>query len=92
MMLCTVPDKLVNQRRTFLFLKTLIEKQQAKEQGNEELVQSSNQEALADANDTEVEIVGKKYSLSSLPIELVIELDLEELRSLDQKVKKFDFK
>ena len=80
----SVPDKLINDRRSHLFLKSLVTVGTKVEgQGNQE--KQGNQ----DVGDS-VTVEGSEYNLSSLPMSLLMELSLEDLRSLDWQVATWD--
>jgi hypothetical protein len=86
----SVPDKLINDRRSHLFLKSLV-KVGTKEEGQGNQGNQGNQETqeTQDVGDS-VTVEGSEYNLSSLPMSLLMELSLEDLRSLDSQVASWD--
>ena len=76
----SVPDKFIHNRRSELFLKTLVTKTEDKK---EEV--GSSQESL-------IKIGGEDYSLDQLPMSSLLDLSLDDLRDLDRKVGLFDCK
>ena len=74
----SVPDKLVNDRRSHLFLKSLIK------EGTKDDHEEEEQE---DPEESDVAIVqGEEHQLASLPMGVLMDLGLEELRELDGRV------
>ena len=83
----SVPDKLINDRRSHLFLKSLVTVGPKEEgQGNQE---NQEKQGTQDVGDS-VTVEGSEYNLSSLPMFLLMELSLEDLRSLDCQVASWD--
>ena len=80
----SVPDKLVNDRRSHLFLKSLVSVG-TKEEGQGDQEKQGNQDVV-----DSVTVEGSEYQLSSLPMSLLMELSLEDLRSLDSQVGRWD--
>ena len=76
----SVPDKFIHNRRSELFLKTLVTKTEDKKEEVE-----SSQESL-------IKIGGEDYSLDQLPMSSLLDLSLDDLRDLDRKVGLFDCK
>ena len=77
----SVPDKLVQERRSHLFLKSLV-KEGLQEEVKEEKHGNDNEAVtLTDV----VTVQGKEYKSEELPMDILMDLTLEELRELDIK-------
>ena len=74
----SVPDKLVQERRSHLFLKSLVK------EGLQEEAKEEKQEVNEAATDV-VTMQGKEYKVRELPMDILMDLTLEELRELDTK-------
>lgn len=74
----SVPDKLVQERRSHLFLKSLVK------EGLQEDVKDEKKEVNGAASDV-VTVQGKEYKVKELPMDILMDLTLEELRELDAK-------
>jgi len=81
LMYISVPDKLINDRRSHLFLQSIVRASKEANLGKhlEDLV-----------IDDSVEIEGAKYSLDNIPMSALMDLSLDDLRHLDVKVGHFD--
>ena len=73
----SVPDKLVQERRSHLFLKSLVKEGLQEEVKEEKKVNGA-------ATDV-VTVQGKEYKAKDLPMDTLMDLTLEELRELDAK-------
>jgi len=80
MMFTTVPDKLVKERRTFLFLKSILNEPNVTEDSKDQVSKES----------TTIRIQEEECKLNNLPTDKLMELSLEALRDLDKKVGHFD--
>ena len=74
----SVPDKLVQERRSHLFLKSLVK------EGLQEEIKVEKEEVNGAATDV-VTVQGKEYKVKELPMDILMDLTLEELRELDAK-------
>jgi len=81
LMYISVPDKLINDRRSHLFLQTIV-------RATKEANLGKDLENLVIENS--VEVGGIKYDFDNIPMSALMDLSLEDLRNLDVKVGRFD--
>ena len=80
-----VPDRLVHNRRNFLFLQSILKAgKEATEQVEADVAK------LQLGADSEVEIEGKQFTLANLPMAALMDLSLADLRDLDSRVGRQD--
>ena len=94
MLFCTVPDKMVHNRRNFLFHKSILSPPQDKtgQQDEESPVISEEKPTIIPKEDPAVTIQGEVYDISSLPMDKLLKLNIDDLRDLDLRIKQFDSK
>jgi len=80
-MYISVPDRLINDRRNYLFLQTIV---RATKEAN--LGKDLSDLVIEDS----VEVGGVKYNLDDIPMSALMDLSLEDLRNLDEKVGQSD--
>jgi len=81
LMYISVPDKLINDRRSHLFLQSII---RATKEAN---LGKDLQDLIIDDC---AEVGGVKYTMDSIPMSALMDLSLEDLRKLDLKVGQYD--
>jgi len=80
-MYISVPDKLINDRRSHLFLQSII---RATKEAN---LGKDLQDLIIEDS---AEVGGVKYTMDSIPMSALMDLSLEDLRKLDLKVGHYD--
>jgi len=81
LMYISVPDKLINDRRSHLFLQSIIRATKEANLGKD----------LEDLNiEDSAEVGGVMYTMDNIPMSALMDLSLEDLRKLDVKVGHFD--
>lgn len=74
----SVPDKLVQERRSHLFLKSLV--REGLDEGGKRVIEDEPTVIT-----TTLHVQGKEYKREDLPMDILMDLSLDELRELDAK-------
>ena len=92
MLFCTVPERMVHDRRNFLFHKSIYGPTTTEEQSGQnkdDTIANPSEECPVDINST-VTIQGGEHPLSDLPMDKLMDLNIDALRTLDKRLKQYD--
>ena len=77
----SVPDRLVHDRRTHLFLMSLVREGRRGVEGEVE------EKKIEEVEESEVVVLqGEEHRVEEVPMEILMDLSLEELREVDRRV------
>ena len=91
MLFCTVPERMVHDRRNFLFHKSIYgpSTEEKSDQNTDNTTVTPSEESTVDKNST-VNIQGGEYPLSDLPMDKLLDLNIDALRTLDKRLQQYD--